>query len=1616
MRVLAAFVLLLVGLYLLRQPLFGDLVAKRVSVVLSDALGVPVKVDRVLGTWVTNARIESITVDADSDVERGVLDSFEADQIEVHFSLWKILAGNVVDAIQGVEADNLRLRLDFTRPTVDDGSEPPSLEEVVAAVPARFPPIDIEARLEAVTGLGVVQLEGLRISSPGDHVLSMDAGQIVLPDPAGRAGEFHARIRREAFGLVWESDSEIAGLKLATIDLGAGGRLEAKGTVAGADLSVLLEDQQAAVRTGRLQVDDVPPWVLRLVPDPNLRPSAGFLALDVSATSLDPLEATATLTGGDLVLPEETIRSVSLRVGATDDALVVHSAALDAEHARFEARNVALDTSGSTYGIASLEYLKLHADDLGRWLSVVDRPLAIDVEASSPDGRTVVVKGLAVTGEGVGLRAEGSVVAPADPGDWSSAVLDLALEGEIRDVTLADMEIGGRLALDAQLSGSLAEPSVVGSVRGESLRIDGREVRVLDVEGRYDGGLLDVQRLVLESDAASLDGEARLRIDPLDVEASRLDLVVSDLAGLRALLPDLGLPDVAGSLRGELRLRGDLETIDGEITLAGSDLVVDGVVVDALRVALEGAGATLEVTTLEARGPWGEVTATGTVDPGSARAVVRTLDGRYDSYTLKLLEEARVEFGERGRVEGLVADALDGRLAGTITWSPTLRADVTFERLDLARLVPEVEGRASGSLVLTDDVQRLELLVPELRYDGRTGSVDLLVQQDADGIDLERLAVDAGDALRASGSGRLPLRLGPDGIERLPVRDARFALELSTSDLSAWLPVRVRSLALEASGDGEQVRARVQMAQVPVLDEIDPLASVVVEAEADGGGASLVARLEDDPRATATLRAWTTTGWRWTDPVQTPDDLAGIEVEGTIEAHVPDATAIVPFLPEALVDADGGLRANLQVTGAVTWPQIEGLVEGTGLSLQLRDVPLPVEVPELVVRLHEGELKIVKARLAYATANLAAAGQLDLPEERARGWAGQKVSGEASLNVPELSVLNDVLRDLAPLSGRLQGAVDVTGTLSDPRVQGSVVGEDLSLRLAGTDETVRVPLVRLAYLDDVLTVEEATILVDDARLEVKGSADLRGDPAFEDAPLDVTLRGEVPSFGLLGRLVPDVAEATGSASVDATVRGTLSAPDVAGRVVLSNVGYPLEAVGETLRIERATIRAEGRQLVLDEALVALGTARIQLGGTVGLPAELEGDWAAVPLDLRADLDVADFSLLGALDAELKRLNGRVRGQVTARGVLGDPELSGTLELVGVGGRLPGSFPSLDDVNGRIEFVGQRATLVDVRGGLGRSPFTLGGTVDWADGGPPTLDVRLAGDNLLLTRTRDLRARADVDVRATGPLDQLLLAGNVRITDALYVATTSFLGGGGAATAGDGVQLFSIPDGPMASMRFEIDVRAEETIRVRTNVMRGDITASVRLQGTGAEPALVGRVSFPDMLVKLPFSSLKVDRGEARFDEADPTQPYLEAEAHTEMKGYELSVRVRGRLPEIDIRVASVPPLPQNEAILLLTTGATGEELAREGLARAALTRIGSVFGQSLLSGGGRGPEDPDDLGFFDRFTFTQGREISRSGQETIEAEFEMTDRFFLRVERDRYDNFNAGVVWRWRFR
>ena len=133
-----------------------------------------------------------------------------------------------------------------------------------------------------------------------------------------------------------------------------------------------------------------------------------------------------------------------------------------------------------------------------------------------------------------------------------------------------------------------------------------------------------------------------------------------------------------------------------------------------------------------------------------------------------------------------------------------------------------------------------------------------------------------------------------------------------------------------------------------------------------------------------------------------------------------------------------------------------------------------------------------------------------------------------------------------------------------------------------------------------------------------------------------------------------------------------------------------------------------------------------------------------------------------------------------------------------------------------------------------------------------------------------------------------------------------------------------------------------------------------------------------------------------------------------MQGFDLDVALKGTLPDVDVYVRTNPPLPPRDAIVLLFTGNTPARLEQKGT-RGALMLAGTILGTRLLSKV-QGPSDPDEENFLDRFSVDMGRDISLSGEETIEAEFRVTKHWFARGERDRYNDYNFGVVWRLRFR
>ena len=114
-----------------------------------------------------------------------------------------------------------------------------------------------------------------------------------------------------------------------------------------------------------------------------------------------------------------------------------------------------------------------------------------------------------------------------------------------------------------------------------------------------------------------------------------------------------------------------------------------------------------------------------------------------------------------------------------------------------------------------------------------------------------------------------------------------------------------------------------------------------------------------------------------------------------------------------------------------------------------------------------------------------------------------------------------------------------------------------------------------------------------------------------------------------------------------------------------------------------------------------------------------------------------------------------------------------------------------------------------------------------------------------------------------------------------------------------------------------------------------------------------------------------------------------------------------------MKVATLPPVSQRDAYLLLTTGITParDRARRRRRARPSIAP-GPFYGTELLSqfskAAGRNR--------LERFSLEIGRDQSADGRPTVDMEAPLSERFFLHGQRDRFDDYDAGIIWRLRFR
>jgi translocation and assembly module TamB len=355
-----------------------------------------------------------------------------------------------------------------------------------------------------------------------------------------------------------------------------------------------------------------------------------------------------------------------------------------------------------------------------------------------------------------------------------------------------------------------------------------------------------------------------------------------------------------------------------------------------------------------------------------------------------------------------------------------------------------------------------------------------------------------------------------------------------------------------------------------------------------------------------------------------------------------------------------------------------------------------------------------------------------------------------------------------------------------------------------------------------------------------------------------------------------------------------------------------------------------------------------------------------------------------------------------------------------------NVPSLQALNLNAVVTPAGARLQTFTGELGGAPFQITGSVMRNNDSGADADLRLQGENLLFYRSEGLKVRADTDLTVKGPVKRLEVAGEVAITDGRLVKYFDFLStlkGSSKPKTDLGLHLFSIGQPPLSDMVFDVRLTSKKPFTIRNNLAKGALRPELKLAGTGEIPVLVGEVYLDPTRISLPAGSLLFESGVIRFDPKRPDRPTLDLVGTSKMLGYDVTMLVEGPYDEPVVTLSSVPPLSNEELLLLLIAGQQPGSTNDTQASQQQSMNVAVFLGRDLIARWFGSDSSEAGESIMDRFEIGIGRAVTRSGEETIDAQFRIADgvlrdgdNLYITGEKDIFDFYNAGLKIVFRFK
>jgi translocation and assembly module TamB len=418
---------------------------------------------------------------------------------------------------------------------------------------------------------------------------------------------------------------------------------------------------------------------------------------------------------------------------------------------------------------------------------------------------------------------------------------------------------------------------------------------------------------------------------------------------------------------------------------------------------------------------------------------------------------------------------------------------------------------------------------------------------------------------------------------------------------------------------------------------------------------------------------------------------------------------------------------------------------------------------------------------------------------------------------------------------------------------------------------------------------------------------------------------------------------------------------------------------------------------------------------------------------------ADLALLHSFDPDFTS-SGAVSVNLGLAGTISRPVWEGDLQVAS-GSIQYSDLPSaLSDINGKLVFNQDRLQIETLKARVGGGTVTFGGYAT-AYRRQLNFDLTLNGHDVRLRYPQGVSSMTDAQLRWSGTSASSIISGDATVTK--LAVTPGFDFGSYLASS---AQTIALPQTNPLLSRIGLDVHIVTTpeLQMQTAALRLSGNADLRLRGSAAKPVLLGRADIIEGQIYFNGAKYRLERGDITFTNPVTTTPFLDLQASTRVRDYDITLTLNGSIDKMKLNYRSEPPLSQADIVSLLAVGQTQEQYSQspqagaspfvnqassavlaEAINNALSNRSQRLFGISHIKVDPQGlnaettPVQPTPIPAVtieqqvkDNITLTYTTNVAQTSQQIIQGEYNLTRDLMIVGIRD----YNGVVSFEFRIR